>query len=224
MLTAKIELEQEDVNPDDNLESEQCQVELQIPYWKDALVTKTPTYLLDERRPPLPLGNSNQQQFPQIKLKRRYRDKENNGIIEEEGRCQHNVLESEEGEEPLKKRSLLEIVEEVTRRRLKYKSTAVYSQRKKFQLSLLADASLKNNNRSINDQNIDCSPPVFEDEETQSIDSISLQTNFSGETRKRLSQEIDWDKLEVCFEEEKEDLGQVQHCPFFQLSFCQKSR
>ncbi|XP_055619663.1 uncharacterized protein LOC129764516 [Toxorhynchites rutilus septentrionalis] len=238
MLTATFELEQEDVNPDDYLESKQHpQIELrQSPPARNILAKTSDRQqynnqqqqqqkqISDSPKVPVPLsplsttngGRAFQlhqhKKVSLIKLKRRYRDKENNEDI---GNNSSSPEYSPE-EKTTRKQLFLEVVEEDYHRREQESSK---SRKRKNCLSLSkvvqSEAKRKRDakkNACLVEEQIQCSPPVFEEEERDEK-SADCSGSLSGKSQ-RSSQPIDWDQLEVFSEEEHKQTEKREPSPF----------
>lgn len=239
MLTATFELEQEDVNPDEHLEPKSSPSSLLgdlQPVTSDPNCHDTEQPRSADNRKSLfslPLrgwGFNRQQQqqqpqqsqqpsqtrqFPLIRLKRRYRDKENSSVSREETRDKASAEREEPSSSPVKKRSLLEIVgEDIQRRLAKSISEDKTRKRKVSCLSLVAAGQPKEKKKKEQQQQeetvkvaveepIQLTPPVFEEEpeEVKRQDSCS---SLSGKSRQS-SQQIDWEQVEAINVEDSEE-------------------
>ncbi|XP_058833086.1 uncharacterized protein LOC131690977 isoform X2 [Topomyia yanbarensis] len=241
MLKATFELEQKDVNPDDYLEPTSS-VTAESQSQQSSTTTSTPkshfgdqeqNWPLVSRK--LPLGtvnntssssSSSTQQLPLIKLKRRFWDKENSDFGKEEYTSVEQEQEVEE-EQPVRKRTFKEVLDERFYNRLKEESIKKPRKRKHC-LSLAPtgrqEKKKKQNNSCDLEQLIQCSPPVFDDENvepgvaqnsTDHSKKEEKQTNVS--LSKRSSQPIDWDQVEPFGE--PEDSNQVKDEPVIPFDF-----
>ncbi|XP_001661569.2 uncharacterized protein LOC5574653 [Aedes aegypti] len=145
----------------------------------------------EQRSPPV-------RQFPLIKLKRRYKDKENSVRSQKEEPLESSS-KSEREEVPTKKRSLLEQVEADIQRRLKASISEEKSRKRKFGcLSLVAigQSESKKKKKQEVESVVQVEKPVVE-EEPQEV--ISQGSSGSLSVKSRLSssqQQIDWDQAE----------------------------
>ncbi|XP_058444529.1 uncharacterized protein LOC131426102 [Malaya genurostris] len=239
MLKPTLELEQKDVNPDDYLEAKanNLQVESQSQQPSAAALTTRSHFRHQEQNLSLaswklPFGavnnnnsssssnnnnnnNGSTHQFPQIKLKRRFWDKENSDFVENATTSLLQEQEEEE-EQPVRKRTFRELLDERFHNRQKEDTKSSKPRKRKHCLSLATAEQFREKKKQktdngVSEQLIQCSPPVFEEENTDPKESQELvdqsevvsQTNSSS--GKRSSQSINWDLVEAFIEEEEEE-------------------
>ncbi|XP_055525301.1 uncharacterized protein LOC129718504 [Wyeomyia smithii] len=222
MLKATIELEQKDVNPDDNLEPK-----LRSP--ADSLSPQSFASTATFNRKPssssssnsssspksekLPLGAINstnqtqpqtQEQVPYIKLKR-FWNKENGGSYEEEGIIGLGHKRERLGREPSTKRSRFRELLSLRIRTFQEEESKKQQRKRKFCLSLVNPDKFKENKRQKkidSEQPIECSPPVFSEEENESPPALKSSSRESNELSVGLG--------EIFAEEEVVQTDQIQ--------------
>nr|XP_029710571.1 uncharacterized protein LOC109415837 [Aedes albopictus]XP_029710572.1 uncharacterized protein LOC109415837 [Aedes albopictus] len=143
------------------------------------------------------------QQWPLIKLKRRYKDKENS-VIRDRKEPEDNRKSPEPEEVPTKKRSLLELVEEDIQRRLKASIGEEKSRKRKFGcLSLVVGGQSEGKKKKKQQvgSSAKVETPVLEEKPKQTV----LSQESTGKSRLSSSQQIDWEQVEAINVEDSSD-------------------